>query len=216
MKKIQTQRGFSVMEVLIVLLVVAILALGGWYAFSKMKDKAPAKSTTSTQPKGQSAEEEQEQAISTAKWLVQADDDYEVKIPDGWKLHRNSESGSMIEACDTCLAYTAGAKATIESSQQSHEGPFRFFFKKPASETETDFYGSYQKIGTAEAKNLTGNTYYRDVSNDPESSYPEGTKVYGYGFTKGENIIFINYAIFPGDTNQLDLVVKMIGELELK
>lgn len=206
------EKGFTAVEGVIIVVVVALLALVGWYAFNKMG--ADDKKTESNTQQNKDAQE----GVSTADWLVQTDSKYEVKIPDGWKLAYNTESGSMIESCGDCLTFKDGTRAVVETNSEGKDGPFAFFLKRQATgEDEALYFQGYEKTGTIAAKNVTGNAYYWLVDKDPEGIGPaKGSKVYGYAFSKGDNVVFITYTLKTGAADIRETVEQLIGTLELK
>ncbi len=106
--------GFSAVEAVIALLVVAVLGVGGWWAWNKNQSSEDRKQTTVTKTDKTKASDE------TAAWTsvrTQAGA-FTMRVPDGWTLTNYPDNflGS------TEVTYVAGKRAVIQTIDNPYSG----------------------------------------------------------------------------------------------
>lgn len=122
----EVQRGFSAVEVLLIVVVTGILGFTGWYVYQSTKlanknyasvpsTSTPKSSTSSTPP-----------TDPTANWLLYTSPDghYSVRLADGWNLTQNCNQAleTYYTGNSDPLALKSGTKATVDNQCNGKDG----------------------------------------------------------------------------------------------
>lgn len=213
-KIMNNQKGFGVVEVLIILVVVGLIGGAGWYVSSQNKvntrDQASSKESDKN---GENASEESDDGTST--WLTFTPNSklYTIKLPDGWSFwHQDDDCDCLYSQV---MGFEAGTPATIEKTQGGRDGVFGYFIAADDSDRSAERFAGLKQQGTIKAGELTGKKYYFEQTTDAEGiGLEKGGKSYSYYFIKDGKGIYISYSINPGETNNLELVEKSIKTLQ--
>src|SRR5882724_2687797 len=125
----QNQEGFSVLEIIIVLVILFAVGSTGWYIYSsnhKLKTIAnnattassskTSQSTTSTQPIQTTVIQPTSTEISN--WLLYKipNNTYRLRLPDGWHLTYRTDLDKLFtdEHDKAATLYKAGTRATVK------------------------------------------------------------------------------------------------------
>jgi hypothetical protein len=207
MKK--NQNGFSVVEGVLILGVIALLGFMGWLIW-QAKNKPTASHQTPTAQHNGSAQEPKDE---TEGWTSFTPNSklFTVKLPDGWTfLHQADE-------CDCLYAQTmtfkAGTPATIGKTQGGRDGIFGYFIAVDDGDKSSERFKGFKKQGTIKAGSLEGTKYYREATEAESLGLDKGGKEYSYYFIKNGKGIYLSYSMNPGDPNNLVLVEKSIKTL---
>jgi hypothetical protein len=214
MTKPATAKGFSAIEAIVIVLVVAALGTAGWLVWDKTH--APKKPDTSSQTGNKSRHESDEPADETNSWIsvTSQENGFTMKVPDGWVL--TNYPADFIGS--TQVVYKAGQRATIETSNIAYAG---HLLKFRASIVEIDDSGlgpqwSSPQEGLNESTqdfsigSLSGKRY-KGVFTGLDQT------LYEYVFSLGNNKkLDIVYTIYQGDTDDVQTVEKAIKTIQLK
>lgn len=218
----KNQRGFSLVEGLLLFVLVGIIGGAGWYVYNSNKQaneslkNADASSKVTT--KDIKANKEAVNTDETEQWISFTPDSkiYTIKIPDGWKLaHQNDECDCLFSSQ---LNYTAGTRATIEKTQGGRGGPFGFFISVDESNKSGERFKDYQmheNQGVIKVDGIEGTKYfYEEMSEQQGMGLEKGGKQYSYYFLKDGKGIYIAYTRNPSETNNLELFEKTVKTLQ--
>lgn len=218
MKKLNT-KGFSAVEVLLVILIVAVLGGIGYMVYNN-RNKAATKTETTTQKSTTKVAETAKPVDPTASWKT-ADSlggAFSMKVPDGWEL--NNYTNNYLNG--NSITYTAGKPATITAISSAFAGDQRKFnvvvsatqgtapqWESPnnsGKETTTDY-----SIG-----NLKGKKYTLEFTVSDEG-VTKGDKVYQYVFnlSNGKQLDVV-YKQDAGDADNLKVVEQAISTIVIK
>ncbi len=222
MKK--NQKGFSVVEVIVVLAILGLIGFAGWFVYkNNQKDnpKPSAAQSSATQSNTKPSVDE------TADWvsLTSRKNGFSMRVPDGWSAINEGASDSVRISSVT---YKPGAKATITVTDSQLMGDASFKTNKVIVGIHQDIppYVSWKsqdgisvaKIDTFKIGALGGDRYSVTWLKDDEfKSYYNGDVYYMYvAKIPGSKVLEINYNVSKdGDTDQLPLVEKFIRTIKV-
>lgn len=218
------QKGFSVVEILIVIVLVSLIGSVGWYVWQS-KNKKPASTddsqTTQTQPSTQTqasscnaASEEQN------SWAVVSshENNFTMCVPGGWTLVSDTQSDTFRVAPP--FVVVSGEKATIQNEEiGGKDGTSDMFQVLTAKE-------SYQgwTSNDAEKSDFTLNdgtkgiryyTKYTNIGVGGGIGPVEGDEDYEYLFEKNGKFIHAGYTIHPGTQKHLNTVEEVLKTLKI-
>lgn len=114
-----SSRGIIYVDVIIVVLVLAGAAFGGWYVWQKNGDKSKDSRTS------QSGNETKDPTDETADWIPVTTQGgaFSMKVPDGWKLTNYPDN--FLGSAE--VTYSPGVSAVVDHSDKEYIGyPFVF------------------------------------------------------------------------------------------
>lgn len=210
--KNRSQKGFSAVEAIIILIVVALLALGGWYVWKKNNKDTDTNKNTASQQK-ETPKEDEKPVDPTEGWTSYANEKgkYSLKHPASWVMASN------LDACTEGLVLLAPSGATLgkcaseyfgQVGVSSREGDERdnFTFKEA-------YYTNVQDEPVTVA-GITGNKYTTVVSGmDNEvvvGASPDNTKIVRYVFFTNNRTYVADYIqepTYPDALSDFNLIV---------
>ncbi|MBA3758836.1 prepilin-type N-terminal cleavage/methylation domain-containing protein [Candidatus Saccharibacteria bacterium] len=208
------QKGFSIVEVLLVVLVLAVLGFGGYYVWDKQSDKNEESktSTTTLVTKNEESKVVPVEEDMTKDWTVYSGTTFSVKIPDGWELVGNREYKNIVAYCSdsSCLTYKKGVLGVVRDTEGGRGGPFRFTLFDNASPSLRGSKESY--VATA---NYPVEKYKFTQTGEQElMDIPKGGIQYSYVIKRQSTQIVVTYSLFSPDqkdeSNIVDLLVASI------
>lgn len=219
MKTQNNSRGFSTVEVLLIVLVLVLLCSAGWYVYSKNQDKtndgeiSNPKSSTSSK-----VSDDKNNLDKTKGWFIYEapDKKYSIKLPDGWKLKVADGGSSPYAISAQDISSTAGAAATVIASDYAGDISHVAFAMSDAPE---GFFGQEPR-GTKQLTFLTKgglevSRYDFTVEDEPED-LPQGMIRYDYRISKDGKNFQVVHDVLKGEAAQTSLVEEAIKTLELK
>ncbi|MDB5163566.1 MAG: hypothetical protein JWS12_183 [Candidatus Saccharibacteria bacterium] len=219
MKK--NEQGFSVVEALLIVVIVAVIGAVGWYVYRAQKNTTKTYNTAAQAQTGEAQPKKPTPkppapADITAGWklFTSAKLGYTIRIPDGWTLLTDPASGILMSGKDTTgITYKAGTMATVTEQQIGDDASHPFVLAQGAGD---DVLSKYTNQGTVKAANVTGTKYYYLYATDPDVIGPsKGTKEYRYHFMKGQTVLDVTYSILPGDKDNTTTVEKAIATFSI-
>jgi type II secretory pathway pseudopilin PulG len=224
MNKTQKQRGFAIVESLLVLVVVAIIGGTGYFVWhsKQQTDKSLSAASTENQVTNSKKTSNSSPPVTdeTANWLVYKSPEniYRLKIPDGWSLVRETDASfTLVGFSLDDITYKSGAKATVETQPGGRGGPVPFMLGVVGREGYTIAKPSGDKQSSFKTnQGVDVDKYVFTQTSEPDGpDLPVGGKSYGYVISKGSTTIEINHDEVPGDPNNVNTLEKMIKTLEL-
>ncbi len=219
------QKGFSVVEILIVIVVVGLLGMVGWLVYDRQKTKKlEAPTPTTTQKTEQQTESQNTKPVDeTASWLQYESPgkEFRFKVADGWKLHKKEGTDTSFYSTES-LALRAGTKGEVLPYVRSGPGEFGCGLYWDWQTYTTDvmkqvYKDSIEQLKSDEkfstASGLEVRKKYELLSEGGGYS-PAGTKSYSYFLPLNNKSITIGYSVCPGDTDYHDVVEKVIKTIE--
>lgn len=222
MKIIKDEEGFSVIETVIVVVVVAALIFAGWYVYnsnkvSKNKD-TPMKVQNLQKPADKTEAKSTDLASS---WLLYKPpgSEYEIRIPDGWKLERYQSSSSVYSLDSSDISYIKGTTATVTEVQGGKDFStvsFSLSIDKNTELPNTDAISKgVKQTSLTTTQGLVIDKYYFLTTTEPDiMGPPKGTKLYTYRVTKGNYSITVNHDVLDMQTDDLTYLEKSIQTIK--
>jgi hypothetical protein len=214
MKAMHNQKGFSAVEAILIIVIIAAIGLGGWYVWKKQNTK-DAHSTTNSQKQSESSTKESAQEATpdpTADWVTysNATGKFSFKHPAAWVFADNPQ------ACTEGLVLfapvqTALGKCATESGGQmmvlGTEGDVRSEYKIGQGYL-TEYTGVVEVDVTVDG--VTGIKQTATASGQEDvGALPDGTKIVQYVFYANGKTYLARYTQYPaypdvvGDFNKL-------------
>lgn len=207
------QKGFSVVEILIVIVVVGLLGAVGWLVYDRQNSKDNSTQTT-TQKENQtkqptSDENKEAEKKLSANWLLRQSSNASIRVPDGFNFLTNAGEDFDLWLPDQpqgTLVYKEGTLAKVVGEPHKH--------------FELGLIVSYNKEGFNDrgAKVKEFKTYSDlpvvvklfEQTNDPDGvDFPKGAKHLKYTITKGSDYINIDYVYLgSGYVEAIEEMVK--------
>lgn len=218
MKK--NQKGFSAVEILIVLAVLLIVGGGGYFVWSRANTNKETPDTASnTQVESEEpTSQENEQVDETASWLLYAskNNEYKIRLADGLTFLKVDDESPHLTIYTDSLTTKAGTKATVEEQQGGRDGVIGMYVNYFANGTETKGFGDKQtSFKTNTGQNVDKYLYLQET--EPEGiGLDKGGKEYTYYISSDSADLTVTYGIAPDGTEDVELVEKMVKTVELK
>jgi prepilin-type N-terminal cleavage/methylation domain-containing protein len=192
-----SQKGFSAVEAIIVLVVVAVLALGGWYIWKKNNNTDTSKNTASQQK--ETPKEDEKPVDGTEDWITYTNEKgkYSLKHPASWV------SPSNLDMCSEGLVLLAPTKASLGAC--ASEGGGQVMVSSDAGDLRDEYNTltqSFYKDVQTEAvtvDGVEGTKYATTVLGMGEGlgAWPDNTKIVRYIFVTGGRTYIATYVQEP-------------------
>ena len=220
------QKGFTLVEGLLLVIAVSIIGFGGFYAYNQSRDdedrNSSVESANQSDLDGQHTENaeiaEEESVVSdrSENWVSfsPVSKEYSIKLADGWTfLHLNDDY------CDCLLSeteiYEKDNDAAVRIVQGGRGGGTGLGIRV-ASLDESDT--SFEEEGPVEDNFVTAGftgKKYEAVWEDAQVVEPN-TKVYKYVFFKNDKRINVSYLVAPSEQDEVEIVEEMIRTLDAR
>lgn len=237
--KTLNKKGFSAVEVTLVLVVVGFVGTIGWYLYERRQGDSPAQMSitnfdecvaagnpvmesypeqcaangqTFTNPNQKVADTKEEDS-----WLLfePTNKQYSLRIPDGWKA---TELTSNLYVRDVAnLEYIKGTKATVEVlSEGGWDGasPFSLYYPEQASD---EIIKEGDKVGVIlTEEGLKVEKYKYVQTTDPDGiGYQKGDTVYNYYFGLDGEYVVVSHVFSKASDDQSATVERLIKTIKI-
>lgn len=209
------QKGFGIVEVLIVVVILGLIGGTGWYVTqAKNKANQTLDSASSAQTNPQKTEKKEEATKDeTADWTIYEtpQNEYSFKVADGWKLYKKQDSNESFFS-RTSLALQLGTKGEVLPFQSFGHGEAGCgLYWDWAKLSKQDYDEAVARSDEYTDKIFTSSGVEVKKSAGPgQGLYDASTKVYSYFLAKNLQTINIGYAVCAGETDHNDVVEKVI------
>lgn len=222
MKNIR-QKGFGMVEILIVIVVVGLLGTIGWLVYDRQKNNKvdrPQQSSNQVQPTA-TTEKQTTSTTPSDSWLkyTSQNNKYSLAIPDGWHLE-SIKGEDDLSAWDTKnISFVAGTRAKVDTVGGGRDGSsiaFSLIYNYKTNE-KSGFSDRLKKIKTYTTTNgVTVDKYSRTQTNEPEDrDIPKGTTEFVYRLTHNGVVIHIKHDVLLGETDQTQHIEDAIATLKI-
>lgn len=212
------QQGFTLVEGLLILFVLAVIGGVGYYVWSKQDSKISDNSANQqAADTSETDEEAAEPADETDSWLsyTSVQKTYTVRIPDGWDMIHLIDTENLYGGrSQEGLVYKPGQQAKVETTYGGWDGPSPFALYVPGANhdqivKEGDKQGEIKAASGQQAEKY----YFVEADELEEIGYIKGAKVYNYYFGSDGKYIQIQHVVNPGNTDQHERVEQMLKTL---
>lgn len=210
------QKGFSIVEGILILVIIALIGGIGYYVYSKRDTKPTTNVSQSTTQETTTATPVE--ADKTADWLVYSvDGGYSIKLADGWILmKKQGNDGSFVGTPNSNLVYTPGIKAVITDyvQQSSPVIGYGLYFDYADGVTDGCISTKVNYIPPFELafKTASGiDVYTRYSVGDGSQNTTAGDKSYGYCLKPtNDSIIVAGYRVAQNDADHNETVKEVM------
>ncbi len=206
----RNEQGFGAVEILLIIIIIALAGVSGWYVYKhRTHAAAPAKTVqTSAKTEKKPAAQKDE----TADWYVYAspDKNYSIKLPDGWKLVSYQGDSSPYTMHSEDIAYTPGQRATVTST--SFAGDVNQVAFAMGASWRSDVRGDKAtSFKTDQGLDVTRYDYV--VPHQEIQDIAAGTTEFLYAVTGGKTTFQVVHDVAPGAKDSNNLIVKALKTL---
>lgn len=218
------QKGFTLVEVLLVVLVVSFIGFAGYYVWDNQTSKE--KSSANSYSSKKATKKKNKSTDITAKWETYETPDklFSVKIPDGLHVQKTYD-GSQLTI--TPLTYVKDAPVTYEDipySKNTARALSIYFYNGETAWLEgideTADKAGILKKSTLKTRDGLDITKYHFTQKDPVfvglGEYGVNDGFFGYSIKKGNQSVTIQYNFDSGDEVDIDLIEKVVTSTEIK
>lgn len=213
-KSRMNQKGFGAVEGLIIVVVIAVIGVIGWYVFAHKKTAKPTSSTSSKTTSSSAETPVKPVSIDeTTSWYLYESPakEFSLRLPDGWKLDRYMKSAAIYAGEATSIIYAKGTLATITEVNGGRDFSgiaYSLTFQKTADYASPS---GTKQAGLTTTGGLTIDKYLETITEDPVAlGPPKGTKEFTYRVAKGANTLQVVHDILTGETDQTALIEKSL------
>lgn len=215
MTKQKLQAGFTLIEVLLIILILVIVGFAGYYVWDRQDSKSntkAAKNTTSTKKANKK---------EVNKWFAftPQNDEYTILLPDGWKFdYSQQESSSILYSPTNRMIDSTDTRAVVTSSTGGYGMGTGFWLqaepKQAAAVTNIGMDGEkLPSLKTGEGKEIL--VSFRENEEEGNMSYEVGAKIYSYSIDYGDKVVTAQYSFNPGNKDQRATVEESIKTIVL-
>lgn len=212
------QKGFSVVEILIVIVVVGLLGAVGWLVYDRQTNKDSSKESTvqqesKTEKQTTDDNKETEKKLS-ADWLLRQSSSASIRVPDGFNFLTNTGEDFDLWLPDQpqgTLVYTKGTLAKVVGEPHKHFelGLIVSYNKEGFNDRGT----KVKEFKTYSGENVTVKLF--EQTTEPDGvDFPKGAKHLKYTVTKGEDYINIDY-VYLG-SGYVEAIEEMVKTATIK
>jgi type II secretory pathway pseudopilin PulG len=214
----KTQRGFAVVEGLLVLVIIGILAGAGWYVVKSKKITEDSLNKTSSAQVNIPAKKTVTRDESSSWYLYESPGkEYKIRLADGWKLQRYSTSDNIYAWSNSDISYKKGTTATVEQIEGGRDGGnVAFTLRVVGGDESPPILQGTKQISLKTTQGLDIEKYIFKQTTEPESQgLQKDSTEYHYIVSKGSRTIDIYHDEALSDPPSIDIVEKVIKTLEL-
>jgi type II secretory pathway pseudopilin PulG len=215
---IKTQRGFAVLEAVLILVIVGIITAAGYYVWQSSQKANKSLNNASDSSALKSNDE-------TAAWYLYESpgNKYSIRIPDGWDLYQNgSDSFSPLLEDLNGLAIKSGTKGKVDAGPaygKDRDTGFSIDYADPSASDDTakSLTDGATKLPDLKTKSgLTIQRYDYVQTKDPEGpGLPKGGKAYIYLIFKDKKLVTCWYGIHNSDADYHENIEKALRTVEI-
>ncbi len=214
------KQGFTVVEVLMILLVVVIVGAIGWYVWRQRnlasQNAASDSARSSEQQSTTSSKKEKTKTTTTTTSDASADwnsyksktGGFTIKVPDGWKL--TAINGWLYGHQDSDVVDKSGTDGKVTETEFGWDGPSALTVMADSKYASQLVDGDKQGTITSNS-GVVFTKYYQLVSETVQMGPTKGDKIYTYYANQGGKKAVIQRTFHKGDTVDLtstELLVK--------
>lgn len=212
------QKGFGVVQILLIVVVIGIVGFTGWFVWQSRKNIDSVSSSNITNVVSQIGTRGGSCSLgvdySGTKYTTFGGA-YTLCLPNGWDfgvVEGGKRYSGVLIASGT---YQQNKPITL-SATQGGDGPVEFaiYMNSPVAGVGTE----YTKTGTIQSQNTTGHEYTYSQKTDPNEGLgglPKGTESTVFYFVKDNHDISIVYNQFSGETDKSALVKEIARSLTI-
>jgi Tfp pilus assembly protein PilV len=210
----KNQKGFSVVEILIIVVVLGLIGFGGWYVWNRNSTKKSEGTKTTQQAEAPASEAEEEEAPDpTAGWVAYSNEpgDFSFKHPATWVQAANPER------CSEGLVLFAPVQESLGRCASESGGQIQVSSVPGDERPSYAFNEAYYKNKTNEAvtvEGVAGSKLSATVSGMEQEvfvgSWPDNTKLVRYVFfTKNKTYLatYVQQPTYPDALSDFNLLV---------
>jgi hypothetical protein len=221
------QKGFSAIEILLIVGIVGIIGGIGWYVVRSNKEidknlNAAGNTSIASPSKTHKSSETTKTIDETANWakVTSGKSAFSVKMPDGWNLQNWTSRDYLYAGSYKDLTFTNGKRATVASgdSYALDSGPVRHFnitADPIAQKSSIGYYFNETPQEFGPVSGITGNKYIHTYTEDIDG-IKKGDKVYLYRFEGTKTLVTVDYYVLNGESDQSALMEKSIKTLSFE
>jgi|SRR3989344_6256642 len=211
------ESGFSAVEVILVIIIVALLGIVGWFVY-KNQNKTTTPSTTANTTTSTPTETTTTTNAKYITVLTSRNNKFSIGIPDGWTVTNDTESDYIHAIGIENMSYDAGNPAKIiDAFGHRGGGPTVASFILQFSNTSglNGYFSASESQGAFTTTNgAKGEKYLYTAKQNADEMLVVGSKSYGYKFDYEDKTIVITYLKLPSDVDQLQIVEDAIKTLK--
>lgn len=219
LKHVKNEKGFSVAEGILIMLLAAVVGLAGWYVYQNQNKDESTDSSASQTTKTEKEETKEDDETAGWKQVESIGGAFTVKIPDGWEL--NSYPGNTMNG--DSITYSADKAAVITEGGSVYAGDQKkinitFSSGEPYNAPQWQSPNQYGEESVVDfvAGKLSGKRYKIEWTQSV-TGVNKGDKIYQYVFrTDNGDQLSIVYMQGVADANNLQTVDKMVKTLVVK
>lgn len=211
MKKLN-QRGFSLVEGLLVVIAVALISFVGFYVYNANKDSKNTHDNSSSVVKENKAEDTQtKDEAESWQQVTSGKGAFKLKVPDGWKLNNDPAQDLILSSTDPAdITYKKGQKPVISNNEvPGSDAPHRFSVTVLNEGSQNNQGTNSEFVLTSGQKGTKNVDEYEDMLGDAGL-----IKSHIYTFEKNGKFYVVSYSILPSDTDNTEIVEKAIRTLQ--
>lgn len=221
-----TQKGFSVVEVMLLIVVVGLVGVVGWLVFDRQNNKSDKKdpgisnqtSNTGLDSKPTTNNDATSSPTKLTTELKSHNNKFSIQLPDGWIVTNDTELDYAHAVGLENMTYAPGKPATIQNKMGFRGGgptTTNFIIQFGDTTHLENYFSNSEYQETIKTNAGVEGKKYLYTAKEGDEMFTPGTKSYGYQFTNGSKTMVISYMKLPGDPDQLTIVEDAIRTLKL-
>jgi prepilin-type N-terminal cleavage/methylation domain-containing protein len=212
---IKNEKGFSVVEILIVIVVVGLIGAVAWLIYDRQgnnKKTDTYSDTIQNQQVSPTPEVQEESEYSLSTKLTSLNKKFTISVPDGWIYTNDTEQDY---AYATGMNYQKGTDAIINNEYGHRGGGFNTtsFVIQYSKDELKDYFSASSADGVLILNNGKKAKKFTSVINNDELGIPDGSKTYGYQIDYEGGTIVFSYLVTPNDEDNVAIVEASIKTL---
>lgn len=217
---LKDQKGFSVAEAFIIIIVIAGLSGVGYYVYQHRDKSDDSKKSQKESKKEEQEHTEEPKEDETASWkqVESIGGAFTIRVPDGWQLH--NYAGNTLNGDN--ITYTKGQQATITTESNEYGGDQRKFNVTVHNEAfQAPQWASPNQYGTESNSDfsigdLQGKKYSIEFT-QTVTGVTAGDRIYQYVFNLSDGRqLSVAYLRNAGDADNLERVEQAIKTIAVK